>query len=287
VSEVDRSARFRWRQSYRERAPVPELAPYVSCVWVQEVAPDSPPFAFQAVPNGSVEVVCVLGGLPFVIGVQTGLTREMLAPGTVMVGVRFRPGAAAPVLRTSAGEMVDLTVGCDDLWRGSAYPVGELLAAATSAQEAAGLLEAEVLRRVRAAADPDPLVRSAVGMLVLDPANAVRTLTTELHISDSQLRRRFLTAVGCPPKVLHRTLRFWGFLALAQSGPQRRRSLTALAGSAGYADQAHLARESVAITGVAPSELLAGIERNCGENHNHAPTYLPLLRARQRSTGGR
>jgi AraC-like DNA-binding protein len=120
-------------------------------------------------------------------------------------------------------------------------------------------------------------------MLVFDPANAVRTLTTELHISDSQLRRRFMTAVGCPPKVLHRTLRFWGFLALAQSGPQRRLSLAALAGSAGYADQAHLARESVAITGVAPSELLAGIERNCGENHNHAPTYLPLLRARQRA----
>jgi AraC-like DNA-binding protein len=126
-----------------------------------------------------------------------------------------------------------------------------------------------------------PLVRSAVGMLVLDPANAVRTLTTELHISDSQLRRRFMTAVGCPPKVLHRTLRFWGFLALAQSGPLRRRSLAALASNAGYADQAHLARESVAITGVAPSELLAGIERNCGENHNHAPTYQPLLRARQ------
>lgn len=283
MSEIDRSTWFRWPQSYRERAPVPELAPYVSCVWVQEVAPGFPPFAFQAVPNGCVEVVCIMGGLPFVIGIQSGLTREMLAPGTVMVGVRFRPGAAAPVLRTSAGEMVDLTVGCDDLWRGSAGAVGEALAAAGSPQEAAGVLEAEVLRRVRAATDPDPLVRSAVGMLVFDPANAVRTLTTELHISDSQLRRRFMTAVGCPPKVLHRTLRFWGFLALAQSGPQRRRSLAALAGSAGYADQAHLARESVAITGVAPSELLAGIERNCGENHNHAPTYLPLLRARQRA----
>ena len=73
-------------------------------------------------------------------------------------------------------------------------------------------------------------MRTAVGLLVFDPANAVRTLTTE------------------------------------------------------YADQAHLARESVAITGVAPSELLAGTERNCGENHNHAPTYFPLLRARQRAS---
>lgn len=122
-------------------------------------------------------------------------------------------------------------------------------------------------------------MRSAVGMLVFDPANAVRTLTGELHISETQLRRRFMTAVGCPPKVSHRTLRFWGFLALARSGPQRRRSLTGLAATAGYADQAHLARESIAITGVAPSELLAGIERNCGENHNHAgPADLGMPR---------
>ena len=166
-----------------------------------------------------------------------------------MVGVRFRPGAAAPALRTPAGERADLTVGCDDLWRGSALPVGELQAGAGSAPEAARLLEAEVLRRC---------VRRPI-----------------------RIRWCALTAVGCPPKVLHRTLRFWGFLALAQSGPQRRRSLTALAATAGYADQAHLARESIAITGVAPSELLAGIERNCGENHNHAPTYQPLLRARR------
>jgi hypothetical protein len=47
-----------------------------------------------------------------------------------MVGVRFRPGAAAPVLRTSVGEMVDLTVGYEDLWLGSAVSVGEVLAAA-------------------------------------------------------------------------------------------------------------------------------------------------------------
>jgi len=120
--------------------------------------------------DGPHRSFCVLGELPFVIGVQSGLTREVLQPGTVMVGVRFRPGAAAPALRTPAGEMVD---------------------------------------------------------------------------------------------------------------PDR------AAATAGYADQAHLARESIAITGVAPSALLAGIEHNCGENHNHAPTYQPLLRAAARPAPSR
>lgn len=280
MSEVDRDAWFRWPQSYRERPPTEELAPFVSCVWVQEVAPNSPPYVFQAVPNGSVEIVCVLGELPHVIGIQSERTRELLAPGTVMVGVRFRPGAAAPVLRAPGGDLVDLTVGFEDLWHGSALQVGERVAAASSPRDAAARLEEEVLHRVRVATDPDPVVRAAVGLLVTDPANAVRALTTELYISDSQLRRRFMTAVGCPPKVLHRTLRFWGFLALAQAQPMRGRSLTALAAGAGYADQAHLARESVSITGLSPTELLASIERCCGPNHNHAATYQPLLRAR-------
>jgi AraC-like DNA-binding protein len=281
MSEPERDGWFRWPQSYRERPPVAELAPFVSCVWVQEVAPDAPPYIFQAVPNGSVEVVCVLGQPPHVIGMQSARTRELLQPGTVMVGVRFRPGAATPVLRSPGRDLVDLTVGFDDLWRGPALDVGEQVAAAHSTQDAAARLEGEVLRQVRAAADPDPLVRAAVGLLLAEPVHAVRTLTTELYISDSQLRRRFMTAVGCPPKVLHRTLRFWGFLALAQAKDGR--SLAALASSAGYADHAHLTRESVSITGLAPTELLAGIDRCCGESHNHAATYQPLLRARRDS----
>jgi AraC-like DNA-binding protein len=273
---------FRWPQSYRERFPVPALAPYASCVWVQELAPGAAPYAFQAVPNGSTEIVCVLGELPHVIGIQSARTRELLAPGTVMVGVRLRPGVADPLLRTSAIDLLDLTVGFDDLWPGSALRVAERMATAPSPLAAAARLEAEVLHRFRVAADPDPLVRQAVRLLATDPANAVRTLTTELSISDSQLRRRFLTAVGCPPKVLHRTLRFWGFLALAHAHPRAPRSLTTLAAAAGYADQAHLARESVSITGVPPSELLAGIARNCGDNHDHVATYQPFLHAHHR-----
>ncbi|MFC0112666.1 DUF6597 domain-containing transcriptional factor [Kibdelosporangium aridum] len=278
MSEVDRGDWTRWPQSYRERLPVPQLSAHVSCVWLQEVAPDAEPYWFQAVPNGTVEVVCVLGGMPYVIGLQSGRTRELLTPGTVMVGVRFRPGAAAPVVRASAGDLVDLTVGYDDLWNPrAALRVGELVAAARSPQDAAARLEAEVLRLVHAAAEPDPVVRAAVGLLTTGPVNAVHTLAAELYVSDSQLRRRFSTAVGCSPKVLQRTLRFWGFLALAQAGPRPRRSLTELAAVAGYADQAHLSREVVSITGVPPTELLAGLERTCGEHHDHTATYQPLL----------
>jgi AraC-like DNA-binding protein len=85
----------------------------------------------------------------------------------------------------------------------------------------------------------------------------VASLTASLYISETQLRRRCRTAVGLAPKALHRTLRFQGFLALVQQAIAQGRAPTddgvaLLALRAGYADQSHLTRECVRLTGVSP-----------------------------------
>lgn len=122
------------------------------------------------------------------------------------------------------------------------------------------------------------------------PVN-IDTLATHLALSASQLRRRCLHAVGVSPKVLQRTLRFQGFLALAQAGTiaSGRRGADGMAGLAvdvGYADQAHLSRECLRLTGLTPRQLLAGsiggsIDR-CGCGHDHSASYRPFLATRSR-----
>jgi AraC-like DNA-binding protein len=69
------------------------------------------------------------------------------------------------------------------------------------------------------------------------------------------LHRRVLGAVGYGPKVLARIVRFRRFLALVSRRDAV--SLADLAHSAGYADQAHLARECRALAGRTPAELVA------------------------------
>jgi hypothetical protein len=54
--------------------------------------------------------------MPRVVGPQTGPVEYTLAPGAAMVGVRLTPGAAPSVLGVPASEVVDLSVGADDLW---------------------------------------------------------------------------------------------------------------------------------------------------------------------------
>ena len=67
-------------------------------------------------------------------------------------------------------------------------------------------------------------------------------------MSERQLRRRFVAAVGYSPKMFRRTLRFQKLLALAKaSAPVRLGHVGLLAG---YADQAHMTREVGEFAGV-------------------------------------
>ncbi len=96
----------------------------------------------------------------------------------------------------------------------------------------------------------DPAVQRGVQILG-DPRSRVQTLAGELGLSERQLRRRFHAAVGYGPKTLQRVLRFRRFLA----GAQPDADLARMAFDAGYADQAHLTRESVRLAGLTPARL--------------------------------
>jgi AraC-like DNA-binding protein len=272
-------------QTYRDRPPAAALGRHVACVSVQQVFPGSEPYTHRPVPNGSAELRCAVGAVPQVVGPQTGPLEHTLTPGTTVVSVRFKPGAAPSVLGLPASEVVDLSVGADELWGRSAVALGEAVAAAASPWEAAAKLEAAIAGRLADAAEPDPIAMEAVRLLLPGRTRDVTSLPSELYISESQLRRRLQEATGFAPKVLHRMLRFQGFLALAQGYEHPSRELARLAADAGYADQSHLTREAASLAGLSPRTLLRNIERYCGPTHDHAASYVPLLPARALARG--
>jgi AraC-like DNA-binding protein len=271
-------------QSYVERSPAPALAQLVSSVWVQHVAPDEPPYRQRNIPNGAVELVCRPGSMPRVVGPLTRPVVEVLPPGSTVVGVRFRPGAAACLLGLPATELVDLTVGADELWGDDAVRLAERVAGAGSPASALAAVQHAL---ASAAGEPDPLVAAVVRRLMPWRTSGVSSLAPALGISERQLRRRCRSAIGLAPKTLHRMLRFQGFLALAQQAMAQGRPPTAdgldrLAAEAGYADQPHLTRECLRLTGQPPRAFLGEAEQHCACGHDHAASYTPLLRTRPR-----
>jgi AraC-like DNA-binding protein len=274
-------------QSYVERPPIPALAGVVSSVWIQQVAPDAPPYVQRNIPSGGVELVCRLGREPRVVGPLTGALVEVLEPGTTVVGLRLAPGAAARVLGLPASELVDLAVDAHDVWGAAGvgrFALADLADPDASPERLLARIQLLVAARLADAAAPDPLVAEAVGLLRWS-IDDVASLTASLHISERQLRRRFQTATGLAPKPLHRVLRFQRFHALAQhaiasGAAPAEDGIARLAAEAGYADQPHLNRECVRLTGASPGAFLGEAEDHCGCGHDHAASFVPVLRAR-------
>jgi AraC-like DNA-binding protein len=163
-----------------------------------------------------VEIHFPIGGRPQLVGPLTGAQLEIIPAHTTIVGVRFHPGTAPP-LPAMLDELVGQRLGLAELWRSSADRLVEAMALAGTPERALVILQDHLLREFRST-DRDLLVREAVlGLMPWQPVT-VDTLANHLALSVSQLRRRVVQSVGVSPKVLQRTLRFQGFLALAQAG---------------------------------------------------------------------
>jgi AraC-like DNA-binding protein len=264
---------------YRERLAAAPARADLACVWMQSSGDDSRGYEHRTVPNGSVEVAYRLGTNQITVtGPQREPTTSRLEPGTTIVGVRFRPGAAAPIVGVPASELLSRTVGLEELWGRPAVRLAEQLAEISAPQVVASLLEKEISRRSPKTAYRDPVVLAAVDRL--QPWHQHRNdggnPLSGLFISPRQLRRRFVLALGYGPRTLRRVLRFQGFLAL--SNADRGIGIGQLAHAAGFADQAHLTRECVRLTGLTPQLFLAETI-DCCDNHDHRASFAAVRRA--------
>lgn len=269
--------------SYVELAPRPGLGGLVRTVWVQQTG--DVPYVQHHLPTGGVELHFPVGGVPQLVGPLTGPLVEVIPPHSTVVGVRFLPGAAPP-LWEEVDELVDLRLDLENLWGSLANRLGDVAAAAPGPRAALDLLQDLLVAAYARSRGHDPLVGEVVRCLMPWRLLSVTAVANHVSISPAQLRRRCLRTLGVTPKALQRTLRFQGFLALAQAaasptGPRNTDGLSGLAADLGYADQAHLTRECVRLTGQTPRELLHGAADHCACGHDHAASYRPFLRMRE------
>ena len=256
-----------WSPGYREYAPPAHLASALSCVWVS-VTPAAGAAPTRVLPDACTDLIWRAGSGVSLAGPDTGPVLVPALPGSVIAGIRFRPGAGGPALGLPLGELLDQHLDPGALRSG--LPGGR--GAALVARVHGGLAPGEAVRRlVRlagemvAGAPPDPLVAAAVRQLARPGAKAgqvaqvtrvakVSSVARDLGIGERQLHRRCVAAVGYGPVLLRRVLRFRHFVSRIDAGVPGD-DLAVLAAEAGYADQAHLTRESQDLAGLPPAAL--------------------------------
>jgi AraC-like DNA-binding protein len=253
--------------TFQERPPPSGLAGIVTCAWVQHIPRESGPYLHTSTPDGSVEIAYRQGDGhgPHLIGPRTRPTQEVLAPGTTAVGIRFRPGASVGVVGMPTSELVDQTVDLRDVWGSRADRLADELGSTDSSNVIASSLMRAIHRESMGNAGPDPVAQLIVRSLRHN-AQRLPDIGPLVGLSERQVRRRCVAAIGYAPKTLQRIARFQQMLAVAHTDVAER--VADLAVEHGYADQAHLISESRRLTGLPPATFIAGMRESCA-SHDH------------------
>jgi AraC-like DNA-binding protein len=240
--------------TYHERSPPRSLQLHFACTWFNRIGAGSPRAA-AIVPDGCMDLQWIDGRLR-IAGPDRIAKIEHLSEGATVIGLRFQPGAATAWLRAPASALVDERVPLEAFWGSEASTLAEWVGEARSAEGIARRLERALERKAVAVGPPDAIA-PAIHRLIQSnrQAEVIPSLRDRLGLSERTVRRVCRKAFGYGPKRLERILRFQRFLRLGRDAQSL--GLAGLALAAGYADQAHLTRETAELAGLTPRAILA------------------------------
>lgn len=241
-----------WTPGYRELPPHAALRPAVTCVWTS-VAPAGGTTTL-VLPDGCSDLIWERGRGVHLAAPDTVAWPTPLTPGTVFAGVRFAPGQGGTALRLPLSELLNQRVDTADLGSRALAGIRRLPADASPEVALRALTSAVAAMLTDHAADP--MVTAAVRLL-RQPRMRAEDVAARLGVSERQLRRRCQAAAGYGPATLRRVLRFRRFVSWLDSGGGDGGDLAQAAADLGFADQAHLSRETVSMAGMPAAALAA------------------------------
>ncbi|UQS26387.1 helix-turn-helix domain-containing protein [Amycolatopsis thermalba] len=209
----------------------------VRCWWAQRVPGE---FVQRVVPDAAADVIVASTGAAYLVGPTLSPALHRLPPGAELRGLRLRTEAIAAVLGLPGHEVRDAVV-----------PLTAVLpdAAARAVAESVWHGSFPSVLRPRPG---DARVRHAVSRIWRGAS--LDSVAEEVALTGRQLRRLVVQQAGLGPKALQRVARFQRFLRSADAA--RPTSLADSAAAAGFADQAHLTRETRELAGVTPAVLV-------------------------------
>nr|WP_255643308.1 helix-turn-helix domain-containing protein [Actinoplanes polyasparticus] len=274
---------------YVSRVPRPPLDGLIDDLYYLAGAP---PYPRLTLPASPAALLIVNLGAPFRIRagadietaeyadgcVVTMPTRALefgYPPRTLSVGVHFKPWGPALFVPMPAAELRDRPVTLEQVWgRPAVAELRDRLATADGPHEMLTLLEDELMRRLGEAAGLG-LVRHTSNVIAASSgAVAIGDLRVAAGVSSTHLEQQFKELIGVTPKQLARSYRFTATVfAINPAGPI---DWGALAGDAGYYDQAHFGHEFRSFTGLTPTRYVEVRRRFLREHPGHVLDSWPL-----------
>ncbi len=167
------------------------------------------------------------------------------------IGISLRVGAASVFCRENAKNLVDQEIELEDIWGPEAAGFIDQLRCFTDPDQLFDLLDAALQQRLSHEYVFDPNVIAAEQ--AIRHGIGVGQIPSALQTDRRKLARSFSETVGLGLKSYSRLYRFRA--AVSRLRTPSNESMSMIAASLGYADQAHLTREVKEFSGVTPGVL--------------------------------
>jgi len=239
---------------YQETKPSSDLLDVVACLWVRVVRLEGAPGLSPILPDGCADIMVFDDAPPCVAGPDATTRWISLREGTVIIGLRLRPGAVRSIVGCSAGLILNGGALLSDLAPGARVLHQRLLVTANLSERHA-LLEDWVRTAIARNGVVDQAVIAACRLLSADPRLEIGEMSRRCDWNVRTLHRQFRAACGYGPKHFHRIMRLQKAIRVVHSTAPT--PLADAAHAVGYADQAHMNRDFRDITGFSPRQYFA------------------------------
>jgi AraC-like DNA-binding protein len=248
----------------------PPLGALVEHIWVARGRLGTP-WRNAILPDGAVDLMVNLGEPQYLcLGTRqdrlaafnhSWLSGERMKPIVIeesgwvdLLGVRFRPGGAWPVLHIPVSEFTGHVVELDSLPDLEMEPLRQQLAEATSDDARVRRMQSWLMSRFCEGTSATPAVRYALKKMGKTGLARIGQLVGEIGISHKQFLREFEKCVGLKPKAFARLRAFQQVIDFI--GHDQDPVWVDAALACGYHDQAHFIHEFQDFSGFTPSEYL-------------------------------
>jgi len=245
---------------YQESPSASDLRHVIACNWIRVVRLEGAPEVSPIIPDGCADIMVYDDSPPRVAGPDATTRWTALRDGTVITGIRIRPGAVRSIFGCSAGLILNGDAMLSDLAPG-ALALHQRLLVTGNLHHRHALLENWV-RTAIATATVDHIVVAACRLLTADPGLEIGELTRKFGWNARMIHRQFRGACGYGPKHFQRIMRIQRAIRAVHSGVAG--SLAEVAQTAGYADQAHMTRDFRDITSFTPKRYFVTVRPEFG-----------------------
>lgn len=233
--------------------PSHDLAFFVEHYWiVRWDLRGREPYLQETLPHPCVHLV-IERGRSGVVGVMTGKFSYLLADEGRVFGVKFRPGAFHPFLKSRVSSLTNGAVGLRDAFGVEGGALEDAILSVDDEGEMVELAEDFICERLPERDENVAAVNRIVDSIVADrEITKVDDLASRVDMSKRSLQRLFSNYVGVSPKWVIRRYRLHEAADRLAGGEAFDWPNMAL--DLGYFDQAHFIKDFKAIVGVSPAE---------------------------------